>query len=613
MMNLKTDGIFNMRKLVYMVSAVIVSVMLNGCRSQWDDIDINEGKSTHTLTVNAYSGDQTKVSIEALPGDAGYMVGWDVGDALFLYEYANDEIGIYSSSELAEGDIVDGKASFSFEIEDKVAGSFDYIAAYPWGNPRYDLWENGEDVAYTRWANLFDYTGEYVQPHLFVDLQFPNPQTPTADSYDPNADLLISKQITSPAQLSGEVMFSFARVGAIVKVTLKGLTDYEGKSITNAAFLSGESYKGFSIVTYDPVLQKLACDPTAETGMPMNRIEFEPQDLIVKGDGTADLWMRIPAGTISDWFKVELTVKIDEDEEVTLSRFVDLISLRRSLVFNDGKMSAFSVSDFVPSVVELVPEVNFAVNAAKDGFTATWSAVENAVGYSCFLTNSSDVRTDAVATDNGDGTWGVQILGGLAKDTYYLNIKPIPADGYGLIIEDYGVYEVKVGVPYVWYLYHDSFGNPTSCEPVDGYDGEYIIPVDSPGKVRYKGVNRYYEYSWQTLKASGPWFFYSTEPLEEIHSIEIYSKDDSHYDFKVFASSEPNAHTVEVEGVVIETSYVDAGSGSNSYEAYHKKVRYTFPEGYKYYTFCGESAGIVMTSQESYVYYYQSNTTSSGY
>ncbi len=597
-----------MKKLVYIVSVVIVSVMLNGCRSQWNDIDKNDGKSTHTLTVNAYSGDQTKVSIEALPGDAGYMVGWDVGDALFLYEYANDEIGIYSSSELAEGDIVDGKASFSFEIEDKVAGSFDYIAAYPWGNPRYDLWENGEDVAYTRWANLFDYTGEYVQPHLFVDLQFPNPQTPTADSYDPNADLLISKQITSPAQLSGEVMFSFARVGAIVKVTLKGLTDYEGKSITNAAFLSGESYKGFSIVTYDPVLQKLACDPTAETGMPMNRIEFEPQDLIVKGDGTADLWMRIPAGTISDWFRIEVTVN-----GVDLCRYVDLESLRRTLNFTDGKMSVFSVGDFVLPSVESVQEVDFVVNGARDGFTATWDGVENAVGYDCYLVNSSFARTDVVASDNGDGTWSVQIPNGMSPDTYYLNIKPIPADGYALIIEDYGVYEVKVGVPYVYHFQHDTFGNPTSCEEIENTDGEYIIPDESPGKVRYKGVNRYYDYSWQTLKASGPWFFYSTEPLEEIHSIEIYSKDDSHYDFKVFASSEPNAHTVEVEGVVIETSYVDAGSGSNSYEAYHKKVRYTFPEGYKYYTFCGEIPGIMMTSQYSYVYYYQSNITVSRY
>lgn len=601
-----------MRKLVYIVSAVIVSMVLNGCRSQWDDISKNNGNNTHTLMVSAYSGDETKVSIETLAGAAGYKVNWDEGDCLFLYEYAKEEIEYYMSSPLTESDIVDGKASFSFEMVNKEAPSFDYIAAYPWANPRYELWEDESDFTYTEWANLFDYTGEYVAPHMFVDLRFPDIQYPTAESYDPEADLLISKQISSAQQLSGEVMFSFARVGSIVKVTLKGLTNYVGEQITRAAFISGESYEAFSIVTYDPILNKLASDSEAETGMPMNHIEFKPQDLVVKEDGSADLWMRIPAGTISDWFRVELAIMVGEDE-VPLSRYVDLTSLRRSLVFNDGKMSAFSVGNFVLSTVEDVPEVNIAVNAAKDGFTATWSAVENAVGYSCFLTNSSDVRTDAVATDNGDGTWGVQIPNGMSPDTYYLNIKPIPANGYGLMFEEYRNFEVKVGVPYVYYFAHDCFGNPSSCEEIEDTDGEYIIPVYSPGKVRFKGVEREYDKSWQVLKASGPWFFYSTEPLEEIHSIDIISKNDSHLNFKVYASSEPNAHTVELEGVVVETKHVQAGSGSIYYDAVHKTVRYTFPEGYKYYTFCGEIPGIMMTSQYSYVYYYQSNITVSGY
>ena len=608
MMNLKTDGIFNMKKLVYIVSVVIVSVMLNGCRSQWDDIDKNDGKSTHTLTVNAYSGDETKVSIETLAGGDGYKVNWDEGDQLSLYEFAGGNMGYYTSSPLTAGDIIGGKASFSFEIVDKEAGSFDYIAAYPLGNPKYDVWEDESDMVYTKWADIFDYEGEYVPPHMVMDLEFPIYQFPTAESYDPYADLLISKQITSPVQLSGEVMFSFARVGAIVKVTLKGLDDYIGKSIARAAFLSGESYKGFSIVSYDPVLQKLAYDTEAETGMPMNHIKFVPQDLVVKEDGSADLWMRIPAGTISDWFRIEVTVN-----GVDLCRYVDLESLRRTLNFTDGKMSVFSVGDFVLPSVESVQKVDFVVNGARDGFTATWDGVENAVGYDCYLVNSSFARTDVVASDNGDGTWSVQIPNGMSPDTYYLNIKPIPADGYGLMYEEYRNFDVRVGVPYVWHFRHDCFGNPTSCEEIEDTDGEYIIPDESPGKVRFKGVEKEYDKSWQVLKASGPWFFYSTEPLEELHSIEIYSKDNSHLNFKVYASSTPNAHTVEVQGVVVETSHVQAGSGSYYYDAVHSKVRYTFPQGYQYYTFCGESAGIVMTSQESYVYYYQSNTTSSGY
>jgi hypothetical protein len=84
--------------------------------------------------------------------------------------------------------------------------------------------------------------------------------------------------------------------------------------------------------------------------------------------------------------------------------------------------------------------------------------VENAVGYSCFLTNSSDVRTDAVATDNGDGTWSVQIPSGLAKDTYYLRIKPIPAgDIYReIVFKDIMIAGIMMTSQYSFVYYYQS-------------------------------------------------------------------------------------------------------------------------------------------------------------
>ena len=100
---------------------------------------------------------------------------------------------------------------------------------------------------------------------------------------------------------------------------------------------------------------------------------------------------------------------------------------------------------------------------------------------------------------------------------------------------------------------------------------------------------------------------YSTEPLEKLHSIEVYSKNDSHLNFKVYASNSPNELSEELEGVVVEVSEIDAGGGNYHYQAVHKKVRYTFPEDktYQYYTICGDNAEIVMTSQYTYVYYFE--------
>ena len=92
-----------------------------------------------------------------------------------------------------------------------------------------------------------------------------------------------------------------------------------------------------------------------------------------------------------------------------------------------------------------------------------------------------------------------------------------------------------------------------------------------------------------------------------MHSIEVWSKNDSHLNFKVYASANPNEHTEELTGTVIDVSEIDAGSGKYHYAAVHKLVRYTFPEGktYKYYTICGETSGVVMTSQFTYVYYFK--------
>ena len=166
---------------------------------------------------------------------------------------------------------------------------------------------------------------------------------------------------------------------------------------------------------------------------------------------------------------------------------------------------------------------------------------------------------------------------------------------------DYTTETLLVGVPSVWWFAHDAFKD---SDPTD-VDGEYIIEF-SPGKVRFQNLGPVYDSSWQALSASGPWFMYSTEPLE-MHSIELWSKDDSHLNFDVFASSEPGAESLLLEGVVIEVSDIDVGEGSYKYDHVHKKVRYTFPDGgnYRYYKIKGAESGIVMTSQFTYVYYYE--------
>ena len=612
--------------------SMIASATIAICGCQEDDNYIsnpNEKKATHQVTVNV-SNAESRTSIEAVPG--GYLSTWNAGDNIALFEYnpsapLYEEIREYWSAELQESDIVDGKASFTVELEtdEPSNATYEYISTYgPYSYYNMNYWTDAQDEAYKSWAEQFDYTGEYIPSHMVLNCRFEEYQYPTATSFDPSADLMVSQPMQTVGQLHDALTLKFARLGTIVKITLTGLQDYQGKTINRAEIEFGKSYSEGLNILYDYKLEKYIHKEFKEArgGDDMTqptRYTIEPEEVSVKEDGTADLWLRTYAGTLTDKFSIALTLTDDEDNEILLGRKVDLSSSGNIIEFKEGGMTVFSVGSWGLADVEGVYNCETEVNEARDGFKATWAAVENAVGYDCYLygwlepyDENGDPETEypetpVTAVDNGDGTWSVTVANGLQPMNYALFIKPIPAEGHCLMYDSYEYFEVKVGVPEVWHFHHDCFGGNNSYEAVEGVDDEYLIPELSPGVVRFKNVWRSYDSSWQVLKANGPWFMYSTQPLKEIHSIELYSKNDSHLNFKVYASKTPNEHTKELEGVVIESSYINAGYGSNRYEATHKKVRYTFPEDetYQYFTICGESAGIVMTSQVTYVYYFK--------
>ena len=572
---------------------------------------------THKLIVNASSGSDSKTSITAVAG--GYKVSWEPNDYITLHEcapeaaeYDYDAVRTYDSAGLLPEDIVDDKAGFSFEeIEDRTASEYGYIATYGYSYAEYYDWSMDEgtsdDWFYENWAATFDYSGERMDPHMVLQMWFQTWQTPLADTFDPWADLMVSQYKVSSEQLSGEASFKFGRIGSIVKMTLNDLDDYKDFQICEITITFGESVVIPHMIKYDPILNKYVSAGLEErsgTGMSSTLI-VDGSNIVIKEDGTADVWLRLPSGELTDWFRVDIYLYNDM-EECFLARFVDLEKLNRTLIFEDGQMTTFSIGNFATVDVEPVGGIEYVVNEAMDGFTATWTGVDHATGYDCYITSSTDVKTVLDVVDNGDGTYSVSIESGMAKDTYYIFVRPVPEEGHELIDSDYSYETLLIGIPQEWWFAHDCFGSMESSY-IEGTDDEYLIDF-SPGNVRFKNLTRAYDSSWQVLKATGEWFMYSTEPLK-MHSIELWSKDDSHNSFKVYASAEPGAESLELTGEVIEVSEINAGSGSYAYNHVHKKVRYTFPEPltYHYYTIKGSSAGIVMTSQYTYVYYFNLN------
>ena len=592
------------RKLYFALAAFSVMSMA-GCQNEKIE-QPEEGKRTHRLVVNAYPDSDTKTSVTAVSG--GYQVSWDVGDQITLHECAPeageddyDAIRTYDSEKLTSDDILDNKAGFVFEeIEDRTASQYSYVATYSGGYAKYSDW-GSYDYLYEEWASAFDYTGERLDPHMVIEMQFNGEQTPGPDTFDPNADLMVSNMIVSSEQLSGEASFRFARLGTIVKMTLTGLNAYAGKPLGEIEFSFGESFQLPGMIMYDPVLNKYV--PGGGEGMwVLPSIRFDGSNITIKEDGTADVWFRILSGEVTDWFRVDICI-----EEDNLAQFVDLTKHRRTLIFEEGGMTTFSVGGFAVADVEPVGDISWTITDAMDGFTAKWEDVEHAAGYECYIESSDNTRTDISVTDNGDGTHSATVENGLAADTYYIYVRPTPEDGHELVTMEYSDAEIPVGVPVPYWFSHTTFSDDS--ESIED-TGESIIPVYSPGKVRFQNLKKVYDSSWTALEATGDWFMYSTEPLT-MHSIELWTKDDSRSCFKVYASSTPGAESLELSGSIIDTSEIDAGSGSYRYNHTHYLYRFTFPENgdYKYYTIKGTrpdtDPAVVMTSQYTYVYRYK--------
>ena len=233
------------KKLGLMLIAISV-MSITSCQNEKIE-QPEEGRRTHRLIVNAYPDSDTKTSVTAVSG--GYQVSWDVEDQITLHECAPeageddyDAICTYESEKLTSNDILDNKAGFVFsDIENRTASQFSYIATYGWSYAEYVDWSD-EDYLYETWAETFDYSGERIDPHMVIKMEFPTKQAPLAESFDPSADLMVSDMKVMREQMTGEASFRFARLGTIVKMTLTGLDDYAGCTADEIFLTVGESF-----------------------------------------------------------------------------------------------------------------------------------------------------------------------------------------------------------------------------------------------------------------------------------------------------------------------------------------------------------------------------------
>lgn len=373
------------RFILMMVAAAAVLV---SCEKKVEEISIPDEKpapdeevtpaaeavvsEARTITVLTQ---ETKTAITPKP-DGGYSMSWKAGDAIRLFEIVYENYGTSESNAKAidwfssEGLDADKQiASFTVNLNSQLSASagakYRYIGTYPTSDncSFYYYWTDDQttDNDYdTVWAG-----SECTINHPVLYVNFPTSQSPSATSFDPDADLMVSSQkvLDERAKSEDALTLNFARIGAIVKVTLSGLVPNE---IVRTGYIQfGDSYKVAGSVEYDPELGEERMVPMNENWLysdsyygdngylwelnSTSAISFFPQGLTVDSEGKADIWLRLPEGVVTDSFFIRVWTRAEDSEYGygdwhSFGKSVDLKTSGKSLTFSNGKMTAFSVA-----------------------------------------------------------------------------------------------------------------------------------------------------------------------------------------------------------------------------------------------------------------------------
>ena len=361
----------------YCILAFVTIVAIVACNKEKDVVLPEDASPVSILSegrVIRVDAVETRSAIAAKP-EGGYGFTWQQYDAIRLFEFVYENFGseesdardldwFYSSG--LEEDAP--SASFSVNLNTTLTApegaKYRYVGVYPSEYPDFWGYWTEESAGYNDYSEIWpDSECPFNHPVFYTD--FPYKQYPAASSFDPRADLMVSKALVLDDRAENSIALQFARVGAIVKMTLTGLP--VGEKLESGYLLFGDSYQVCNKVEYDPELEMVRLVPGEEVmvgkdwwepeylfGFVSARaVEFNPTDLYVGQDGKAEIWLRLPAGQVTDSFFVRVWTCSDQNdpdlelvpgERHSFGKSVDLTSTGKTLTFADGRMTTFSVS-----------------------------------------------------------------------------------------------------------------------------------------------------------------------------------------------------------------------------------------------------------------------------
>lgn len=203
--------------MMKLLTAIAVAAMgLSACSNEFEETNKRPNMGDVVVTFVA-DAETTRTSVDTSRDDAP-LFSWDDNETFAVLEQT-DALAVASNVAYEN---VDGKAHISaaFAANDGKE-SYQYVTIYPASG-----YVSAEGIS-------------------SATLALPAKQTMAETSYDPNADLMVSKVVATDAQPTTAQQVQFTRVAAVVKMTLKNFSKELGDEVEQVIFTAdGKSLAG---------------------------------------------------------------------------------------------------------------------------------------------------------------------------------------------------------------------------------------------------------------------------------------------------------------------------------------------------------------------------------
>ena len=512
-----------MKKLVYTLTAI--AALLSSCVKSADEQIVVEKSST--VTIEALAA-ESRTYIE------GTEIRWaERGEQLNIIYFADESTTRRQSATHEDYTITNNCAEFTADITTTDgATKYTFGAFYPYA---------------------------YKSTLSSVSLTVPQEQTPTENSYDPKADILVSENPVVTESVPSKISFKFARMVAFAKMTLVGIP--AGEKIEKVVFSSVAKPAG-------AVEFKVQEQGTLENAKWYNNYE----------DITLNLGGRTATGEDVVWFVTvptdlsgtSFTVTVATDR-ANYTKSVDLAG--KTLNFERADVAQFRVTDLVeqqkPLAYKLLTDAS-ELTAGDQFIIATKSyATSSARAISTIASGTKLVHTDSFAIEDGP-----QIIT-LPENVALFTVEKGATEGS---------LAFKTSEGYLYGNYDsDAWANTLSFKATVDDEASWVVTVDSSNKASIfnEKYSRYVNY----YSSSSFNFANSTS------STYIYYIDGA-------ATEEPETPVVPEQPVVtpLEAPVVTATATANTVT-----VEWTAVEGAKDYTVvCGEQSVTVTATTATF-------------